>query len=311
MKEKNILGIREVMLDNKNRIILPSFCGPQKSDRIVVLAKKDYIELWEYTLFCQFMDRLGKDSMDGYPDDITAFVYSVDMLVDSDSKVILTKDLVERYHLKDGILFEGKGNHIRLWNRQRFQCYSNQLMGIDCLKNDLDYDFFDKKIENRSGIYSVNGSSCISITRYLEDKSLNKVVLIFKSDFIEVWPDSKIINIKKEIEQKLTVITDKVELEKLKHKYYNLLKILSNGIRTVSFHDSSRSIHLTTDVVEKYQFEDKVVLEQQEDHFRIWNVHKYEFYQKRLEQDQLRKMLEQKVRARKLERKGKGNKNTD
>lgn len=121
-----MLGNESRKIEQKARIILPDFCEARKDDIVVILSKREYIEVWNSEMLKKKLEQTKIDDFT-YADNMTAFITLTDVRVDASKRINLTQKLVEDYQLQDGAHIEGKGGFIRIWNQSRFQEYKDGL----------------------------------------------------------------------------------------------------------------------------------------------------------------------------------------
>lgn len=137
--ENYILGTTEIQVEKtKSRIQLPSFCGAEKGDKLVLLERVNYIEVWNVndilTILRECQEKIKTstiiDEIEYYnnqSDMITAFIGCVKEL--KDKRLIIGKEILEKYNIKynDILIIEGKDNHIRIWPKDKFISYQEKL----------------------------------------------------------------------------------------------------------------------------------------------------------------------------------------
>lgn len=129
-----MFGTFDRTVDNKGRILLPRVCCTSKSDVLVLLAQEHFIEVWSKEDFMKLIQRLGNEN-DIYLDEITAFIFNMIGVstIKGDYRLTLGEKLVSMYQLQDGVVIEGKGRCIRIWNKFEFLSYKDKLNCIDLL----------------------------------------------------------------------------------------------------------------------------------------------------------------------------------
>ncbi len=139
--ENYMLGIKQLKLDEKGRCSVPSFTGVQKDDFLVILHGDDYLEAWNYCDIIAYLKEIHHKMMETdqldvrkkyqlLSDQITSRVALEPRKVCFSEKLIrlnLGTSLMEEYQLYDGVIIEGKGKYIRIWNNQKFEEYQMQL----------------------------------------------------------------------------------------------------------------------------------------------------------------------------------------
>lgn len=129
-----MLGNYERNVDGKGRIFLPSCCHTELGDELIFYLQDDYIEVWNQKDFMEFMEELS-DNHYMYQDEVTAFVSEVISVseVKGTFRINLGISLISDYQLQDGVIIEGKGKCIRIWNKDKFQQYKNELKPVNLL----------------------------------------------------------------------------------------------------------------------------------------------------------------------------------
>ena len=120
--EESILRSSIRTIDNKGRINLPTYCHAEPTDTLVILAKQNFIEIWNartYNLYLEYC----KPNEFTYPDQATAFIVEDQASIDKNGRLNLGTQLKEEYQLQDEVAIEGRKTYIRIWNKEKFKQY--------------------------------------------------------------------------------------------------------------------------------------------------------------------------------------------
>lgn len=133
-----MFDVGEVKIDVKGRIYLPSFTKAEADEELIFIKKPDYVEVWAIAVIVEKVNKLNnlafyetdttkKAEYQQMSDEITAFLKK--SRVEKDGKrIALGKEIVTKYHFVDSIFIEGKGDHIRLWEPNKFLQYQQSLI---------------------------------------------------------------------------------------------------------------------------------------------------------------------------------------
>lgn len=141
--DKPMLGVASRKVDAKKRIWLPKFTCAENDDKVFVITKDDYCELWGYDELIKRATYLKekiettidielKQNYQKLYDELTSFA-SCDFsdhsyrTINSSSRVTLPKDVVDKYQIDDEVTIEGKLDHIRIWKPLDFENYKRRL----------------------------------------------------------------------------------------------------------------------------------------------------------------------------------------
>ena len=131
----NILGIDTKSIDEKYRLILPKNVGCEPKEELVLICKKNYLEIRELKKVKEELQELRinlkgatsieiKNFYQSEIDEITSCTEKV-VSVDKQHRITLNKEIVTRYNFANGVKIEGIVDRIRIWNPDKFLEYQN------------------------------------------------------------------------------------------------------------------------------------------------------------------------------------------
>ncbi len=106
-------------IDNKRRTFLPIFSNAESGDRLILFQEKNYFSLYLKKVFFekyQILHEKEFDTLDEWMfqkhkiDELCLKISEI--LVDNQRRILLPKEIVELYQLKDYIYFSGAIDHI-------------------------------------------------------------------------------------------------------------------------------------------------------------------------------------------------------
>lgn len=135
--ENSMLGYAEVKVDSKTRIYLPPFTKPVGLEELVFLKREDYVELWPLSEFVDKVNKLNdlafnetdinkKEEYQRLSDEITSILEETHVEKNG-KRIVIGKQIVDKYNFYNGICIEGKGKYIRLWEPNKFMEYQEKL----------------------------------------------------------------------------------------------------------------------------------------------------------------------------------------
>ena len=137
--ENSMFGYAEVKVDSKARIYLPPFTKPVGLEELVFLKREDFVELWPLSEFVDKVNKLNdlvfyetdinkKEEYQRLSDEITSILKETHVEKDG-KRIVIGKQIVDKYNFYNGICIEGKGKYIRLWEPSKFFEYQKNLNG--------------------------------------------------------------------------------------------------------------------------------------------------------------------------------------
>ena len=132
-----ILGIDNRNVDYKYRIRLPKFIGVKVGDKLVLIYRKDFLEVKEFQNYVkelnnyrEFINKAeNKETYEFYQEkmnEITSCISSFIEVKDEFGRINLKRETVERYKFNEGTTIEGTVDGIRIWNIHKFEEYQNK-----------------------------------------------------------------------------------------------------------------------------------------------------------------------------------------
>ena len=134
--ENCLLNVDYCKVDNKTRVVLPSYSKAEPKENIVLLKEENYVNVWSGDKIVEKLrlidekkdnainEKMRKEYQD-LSDGITAFAKTC--IVDNQGRIALGKDILKEYGIEKYIVFEGKDDHLRLWEPKKFEEYRNNL----------------------------------------------------------------------------------------------------------------------------------------------------------------------------------------
>lgn len=294
MKENNINNVVKFKVDKDYRIFLPTFFDVNYQDKVVILAMKDHIEVWDFVTFYKYVDQL---KMFGNVEHVTKYVYDNYISVSARRKICLTFDLASRYGVKNSVRIENCGDHICIFNNEDYECVQ------EVFQNDDNTQYLDtKKTVADNFNLSVNlWRNRIYVTTLLKKSNIHsdRVVLVPKKDFIEVHDYFEYIDLVEEARKKFEQEPD------TKNKKYldSLLFILKNRCCDILTNCKGNNyIYLPFPIIEYCNLKVDLKLEAHDGYFTIWDAYKFEVHKNNLINEEKNK-LEYKQREKLLVRK--------
>ena len=141
--ENYMLGVTQVKPDQNGRIFLPKFTGVEQEDILILIQKKDYLEIWTRLSLISILKKLERKMKCASTEEeklcyLRNFNQINVLIVEGYRKVNcceqrhsirvnLGKKLVERYNLSQGAIIEARGSYLRIWNPLKFKEYKDSL----------------------------------------------------------------------------------------------------------------------------------------------------------------------------------------
>lgn len=128
----------------KFRITLPKFMDLKPKDLVVLIEKKDFIEIWSQEeiknrllnlkklIQSENVSMMDRQNYQYFSDQITAFSNTREVVVSLNwNRITLGKELLEKYQVTDKMVVEGVLDHVRLWEHSKFLEYQQSLLSQD------------------------------------------------------------------------------------------------------------------------------------------------------------------------------------
>lgn len=137
-------GTYEHSLDAKNRLLIPSKLKDKLSKKIYLLKGFDgCLSLYDQTSFENLCNKLNSYSFNQSKEReyIRVILSSVvEMECDKIGRIQIPNNIINRYKIEKEISVIGVGDHIEIWNREKWNSYNNS--------SDLDFDEIAEGINN-------------------------------------------------------------------------------------------------------------------------------------------------------------------
>ena len=132
-RSDNLIGFSKVVMDEKNRIVVPSFTGASSGDELLLYGDDGYLSIYEkqyllncFSNFCDMKSDLKLGFFDNKKclDDIFFNVLG-SVTVDMQKRICLPQYIIDYYLFKQGnnnqngsnhIIVKGAWNHINLYS---------------------------------------------------------------------------------------------------------------------------------------------------------------------------------------------------
>ena len=134
----NILGTDIRSIDNKYRVVIPKFAGAKPGEKLVLILKKDYLEIRELSAVISELKKIvsnlenttNVELINFYQyrkDEITSCIGNV-VTPDKQGRIILGKEISMRYNFGSEVKTEGIMDGLRIWNSTKFNEYQENIM---------------------------------------------------------------------------------------------------------------------------------------------------------------------------------------
>lgn len=124
----------------------------------------------------------------------------------------------------------------------------------------------------------------IVLPKFTEVEKDDILVLIQKEDYLEVWNRVTLVNILKELEEKIKNASTEEEKQIHQNNFNKMIILVVAGYRKVFFHSKKLSmrINLEKRMIEQYDLSGGAVIEARGNYLRLWNSLKFETYKNSL-----------------------------
>ena len=136
MLMNNILGIDTRSMDSKYRVIVPSIFKISKDKKLVLIMKKDYIEVRGFDEVVGELNELkervkGANSLEliehyeGLFNVITSCISNT-VVQDKSGRILLGEEMAKKYGFSEKVTIEGAFDCFRIWEVNKFKEYQSK-----------------------------------------------------------------------------------------------------------------------------------------------------------------------------------------